>query len=52
MATFNGCDRILKADVCLVKLYFKTMDNQLSNYLLTSNKSRHIVCALNIFLFF
>ena len=23
MATFNGCDRILKADVCLVKLYLK-----------------------------
>ena len=54
MATFNGCDRILKADVCLVKLYLKTMDNQLSNYsvTVTSIKSRHIVCALNIFLFF
>ena len=52
MATFNGCNRILKADVCLVKLYLKTMDNQLSNYSVTSIKSRHIVCALNIFLFF
>ena len=28
MATFNRCDRILKADVCLVKLYLKTMDNR------------------------
>ena len=54
MATFNGCDRLLKADVCLVKLYLKTMDNQLSNYSVTSIKIRHIVCALNniIFLFF
>ena len=51
MATFNGCDRILKADVCLVKLYLKTMD-QLSNYSVTSIKSRHIVCALNIFFIF
>ena len=33
MATFNGCDRILKADVCLVKLYLKTMDNQLSGHI-------------------
>ena len=52
MATFNGCDRILKADVCLVKLYFKTMDNQLSNYPVTSIKIFDIVCALNIFFFF
>ena len=51
MATFNGCDRILKADVCLVKLYLKTMDNQLSNYSVTSIKSRHIVCALIIVVF-
>ena len=36
MATFNGCDRILKEDVCLEKLFFKTVDNQLSNYLVTS----------------
>ena len=42
----------LKADVCLVKLYLRTMDNQLSNYSATSIKSRHIVCALNkIFIF-
>ena len=47
MATVNGCDRILKADVCLVKLYLKTMDNQLSNYSVIS-----IVCALNIILIF
>ena len=52
MATFNGCDRILKADVCLVKLYLKTMDNQLSNYSVISNQICHIVCALNIFFFF
>ena len=52
MATFNGCDRILKADVCLVKLYLKTMYNQLSNYSVTSIKICHIVCALNIFFFF
>ena len=47
MATVNGCDRILKADVCLVKLYLKTMDNQLSNYSVIS-----IVCALNIIFIF
>ena len=41
MATVNGCDRILKADVCLVKLYLRTMDNQLSNYSVTSIKIRH-----------
>ena len=52
MATFNGCDRILKADVCLVKLYLKTMDNQLSNYPVTSIKICDIVCALNIFFIF
>ena len=52
MVTVNGCDRILKADVCLVKLYLKPMDNQLSNYSVTSIKSRHIVCALNIIFIF
>ena len=52
MATVNVCDRILKADVCLVKLYLRTMDNQLSNYSVTSIKSRHIVCALNIIFIF
>ena len=36
-----------------MKLYLKTMDNQLSNnYSVTSIKICHIVCALNIFLFF
>ena len=52
MVTVNGCDRILKADVCLVKLYLKTMDNQLSNYSVTSIKSHHIVCSLNIIFIF
>ena len=40
MGTFNGCDRILKEDVRLEKLYLKTMDNQLSNYSVTSITSR------------
>ena len=32
MATVNGFDLILKADVCVVKFYLKTKDNQLSNW--------------------
>ena len=49
MATFNGCDRILKAAVCLVKLYLKTMDNQLSNYSVTSIKMCHILFVHSIY---
>ena len=52
MATVNGFDLILKADVCVVTFYLKTKDNQLSNYSVTSFKSRHIVCALNIIFIF
>ena len=35
-----------------MKLYLKTMDNQLSNYPVTSIKICDIVCALNIFFIF
>ena len=35
MGTFNECDRILKEDVCLEKLYLKTMDNQNINVFLS-----------------
>ena len=33
MATINGCDLILKADVCLVKSYLQTMDIQLFGHI-------------------
>ena len=53
MGIFNGCDRILKEDVCLENLYLKTMDNQLSNYSVTSIKSRHYcLCTQYICIFF
>ena len=49
MATFNGCDRIIKSRCLFSEIIFK---NWITNYSVTSIKICHIVCALNIFLFF